>query len=283
MVRPLLWPGGVHQASITAVTATTARAAFCGRVSTDFLARLFLARPLRAFAWLLRTVPLLLRLLLRVGDWLERGVGAYIPLRTAYIDDAFNAAVAAGIDQIVILGAGYDSRALRFAHRRLRFFEVDHPATQARKQAALVRQRLHSTAILVPVDFAADDLHTALLERGFDSSRPALFIWEGVTMFLRPAAVRETLGSVRSLAARGSRMVVDFNYPKADTLGCSAARALGEPCRFSVEPEDAAALLDMDVVEIAGADVLRRRYLIGTPFARRHSAQPSFLVTASLR
>jgi methyltransferase (TIGR00027 family) len=225
-------------------------------------------------------VPLLLWFALRIGDRLERGVGAYIPLRTAYIDDEVTRAARADLTQIVILGAGYDSRPWRLAHRRLRFFEVDHPATQRHKRAAITRIGLHARSTLVPVDFGTDDLSARLCASGFDRTRPTLFIWEGVTMFLPPAAVRETLVSIRSLAAPGSRMVADFNYPKADTLGCSAARALGEPCRFSLEPEDATALLGMHVVEVAGADVLRRRYLIGTRFARRHRAQPSFLVTA---
>ncbi|MEO6773708.1 MAG: class I SAM-dependent methyltransferase [Kofleriaceae bacterium] len=268
--------------SLTALTATTARAAWYGRLANDSFAWRFLGRGLRAIAWLLRHVPLLLALAVRIGDWIERGVGAYIGLRTAYIDDAVEAAAASGISQIVILGAGYDSRAWRLAHPGVRYFEIDHPATQARKQARLAQLALPAQAVMIPVDFAVDDLASALVAGGFDRDRPALFVWEGVSMFLSPAAVRATVAAVRGLACGGSRFVADFNYPKRDTVGCAAARALGEACRFSLAPAMAAAFLELEVTELAGAELLRERYLQGSRFARRHRTQPSFLVTASV-
>ena len=277
--------------SLTAITATTARAAWEGRIAHDQLARRFLGRGLRALVWLLRHVPFLLALALRIGDWIERGVATYIGLRTAYIDDAVVRAADEGIAQIVILGAGYDSRAWRLARPALRFFEIDHPATQARKRARLARLELPARAAMVAVDFAVDPLGPALVAAGFDPARPALFVWEGVSMFLSPAAVRTTTAAVRALAAPGSRIVADFNYPKPDTMGCTAARMLGEACRFSLSPATAAEFLELDaegrrgdiaVTELAGAELLRERYLRGTRFARRHRAQPSFLVTASV-
>lgn len=276
----------MRAASLTAVTATTARAAFCGRVSADHLASGFLSRPLRLLVWLLRSVPGLLRAAVRVGDRFEPGVVSYIPCRTAYVDDAVAGAAGLGIEQVVILGAGYDSRAARLARPRLRFFEVDHPVTQAAKRAAMLRTRLDPTAVpvMVAVDFAADDLEARLREAGFRADRPALFVWEGVTMFLRRPAVESTLAAIARLAAPGSRLVADFNYPRKGTLGCRAAKGLGEPCRFAIAPDQAAVLLGahgLTVVDVAGAEALRRRYLEATGFERRHRAQPSYLVTAA--
>jgi len=272
----------VDRPSVTALTATTARAAWYGRLANDKLARRFLGLGLRAIAWLLCHVPLLLALAVRIGDWIERGVGAYIGLRTAYIDDAVDAAAASGIAQIVILGAGYDSRAWRLARPGVRFFEIDHPVTQARKQARLAQLSLPARAAMIPVDFAFDALAPALVAGGFDPGRPALFVWEGVSMFLAPAAVRSTVAAVRALACRGSQLVADFNYPKPDTVGCAAARVLGEACRFSLAPSMAAGFLELEITELADAELLRDRYLRGNGFARRHRTQPSFIVTASV-
>jgi methyltransferase (TIGR00027 family) len=238
---------------------------------------------LRAAAWLVRFTPLLW-LARWLIDRLERGVFVYIPCRTAYVDRAVREARAAGIDQVVVLGAGYDSRAWRLAGGGVRFYELDHPHTQRRKRALLDRVAGEPPA-MAPVDFESDDLAAALSAVGFDRGRPALLIWEGVTMFLSPRAVRATLAELRDLAAPGSRLVCDFNYPRPRTLGCSAAGALGEPCRFAADPGDATAQLDaagFAAIDTAGPDQLRDRFLDGR-LRRRHTRQPSFLMTAELR
>lgn len=274
----------MRRASRTATTAAFARAALTGRVCDDPLARRFLPAWLRAAAWLLRFAPPLLWLARWLIDRFERGVFLYIPCRTAYVDRAVREARDAGIDQVVVLGAGYDSRAWRLAADGARFFELDHPRTQQRKRALLDRVGGEAPA-MAPVDFESDDLAAALGAVGFDRDRPALLIWEGVTMFLTPRAVRDTLGDLRELAAPGSRLVLDFNYPSRKTLGCSAAGALGEPCRFSAGPGDAGALLrgaSFEPIDSAGPEQLRARFLDGG-LARRHTRQPSFLVTAERR
>jgi methyltransferase (TIGR00027 family) len=273
----------MRRASRTATTAAFARAALSGRVCDDPLARRFLPAWLRALAWLVRFAPLLW-LARWLIDRLERGVFIYIPCRTAYIDRAVREARDAGIDQVVVLGAGYDSRAWRLAGDGVRFYELDHPHTQQRKRALLDRVGGVPPA-MAPVDFESDDLGAALGAVGFDRSRPALWIWEGVTMFLSPRAVRETLGELRELAAPESRLVVDFNIPRPRTLGCTAAGALGEPCRFAADPDKAAAQLGaagFTAVDTAGPGELRDRFLSGR-IARRHTRQPSFLMTAELR
>lgn len=277
----------MRRASRTATTAAFARAVLTGRVCDDPLARRFLPAWLRAVAWLVRFAPLLW-LARALIDRLERGVFIYIPCRTAYVDRAVREALAAGIDQVVVLGAGYDSRAWRLGGDGVRFFELDHPVTQRRKRALLWRSlgRAGGDApAMAPVDFESDDLGAALSAVGFYRTRPALVIWEGVTMFLSPRAVRETLAVLRDLVAPGSRLVLDFNYTRPRTLGCSAAGALGEPCRFSTDPEAAARQLRVAgfaPLDTAGPDQLRDRFLDGD-LARRHTRQPSFLMTAERR
>jgi methyltransferase (TIGR00027 family) len=140
-------------------------------------------------------------------------------LRTRFIDDAMKRAVESGARQIVILGAGFDSRAYRFRElfKNCRIIEVDAKNTQEYK-----RRRIESVAGQAPpnlsyvsVDFAADDLGDALLKAGFREGEKCFFIWEGVCMYIPEASVRQTLRTLRSLSASGSTLVLDY----ANSLG----------------------------------------------------------------
>jgi methyltransferase (TIGR00027 family) len=170
---------------------------------------------------------------------------AYMQVRTRAIDDEL---LAFPGDQIVILGAGYDCRAHRFA-RELRgaaVFEVDHPATQARKRASLADAV--GRVEYVPWDFetrALDELPAELTERGLDPARPTLTIWEGVTMYLSEPAIEATFAAVRRLGGAGSRLVFTYYERAALDHPRPAARALraflagvGEPFRFGWDPAE---------------------------------------------
>jgi methyltransferase (TIGR00027 family) len=112
--------------------------------------------------------------------------------------------------QVVILGAGFDASALQHADSGARFFEVDHPATQAEKRAILAAQPgLGAHIVFVPVDFAKDDLAGTLLAAGFDAARPALVSWLGVTMYLEQRVTVETLATLRRVLAHGSLVLFD--------------------------------------------------------------------------
>ncbi|MEZ4268485.1 MAG: SAM-dependent methyltransferase [Myxococcota bacterium] len=122
----------------------------------------------------------------------------WIALRTRVLDDGLAGLLDGGVDQVVLLGAGYDTRAARMARRGLRFFEVDHPATQAGKLARLAGLTGYpeGAATHVACDFEHDDFNEVLARAGFDAERPAAVIWEGVTPYLPEDAVRQTLARV---------------------------------------------------------------------------------------
>jgi methyltransferase (TIGR00027 family) len=131
--------------------------------------------------------------------------------RTRYFDAKMKQALDDGCTQVVILGAGYDTRALRLARNGVRFFEVDHPATQADKRARLASLGLPIEVTFVAVDFTRDALAERLQGAGFTCPQRTFFLWEGVTMYLDETEVRTTLRMIRSIAAPQSLLSFDVN------------------------------------------------------------------------
>lgn len=138
----------------------------------------------------------------------------WVAVRTAILDrlvERFTTGEGAA-KQVVVLGAGFDTRAARLARSGLSFFEVDHPSTQAEKASRLSRLEGYpiDAAKKAPCDFERDDFLSALTSAGLDTSAPALFLWEGVTPYLPEAAVRATLRRI----AEGThpRSIVIFDH-----------------------------------------------------------------------
>ena len=169
----------------------------------------------------------------------------YMQLRTRFIDDALRAFAADGGRQVILLGAGYDSRALRLRAELpdLRFFEVDHPATAAVKRA-LLPELAQTSVRFVTWDFLNQPmagLPDALGVQGHDRSRPTLTVWEGVTMYLYLPAIEATVAAVAAYSSAGSPLVFTY-FDRERQLGRAPslrARALsrlvasvGEPLRF---------------------------------------------------
>jgi methyltransferase (TIGR00027 family) len=139
-------------------------------------------------------------------NWGRNSAFTYVAARTRFYDDAVTRAIEEGITQVVVIAAGYDSRAWRLARPGVRFFEVDHPATQTDK-----RQRApEGGPTFVPVDFAVDSLRTRLTESGFTPEAPTIFTLEGLTVYLTEQQVRDLLQSLRELSAPASRIAVNF-------------------------------------------------------------------------
>jgi methyltransferase (TIGR00027 family) len=133
--------------------------------------------------------------------WLRPGIAA----RTRFVDEQVEAAIAAGLRQIVTCGAGYDDRALRFRTAGVRFFELDHPATQDDKARRLRAMGARRPGVrLVAADFVTDDVGHVLERFGHDGGRPSLFICEGLLVYLDRPTCRRLLAALAARAPAGS-------------------------------------------------------------------------------
>lgn len=187
---------------------------------------------------------------LRQLGWLaSMGMLDLIPVRTRVIDQAWKAAQARGVAQLVILGAGLDGRAWRLPQlEACTVFEVDHPATQTYKRRRVDGLgHLAQDVRFVGVDFVRDDLPTKLQAAGLCADVPTFFIWEGVTPYLTRSAQAQTLAGMAAVAAPGSGLVVTYTPPSPRRAGFAVLSRcvgwLGEPFVGLMEPHQLAALL----------------------------------------
>jgi methyltransferase (TIGR00027 family) len=152
------------------------------------------------------------RLFITVTERRIHGGWANFLCRKRYIDDQLVSAIARSIDAVVILGAGYDTRAYRLPELAgIPVCEVDLPGNIARKAAAVRRcfGRVPSSVRLLAVDFETDDLGERLRREGFGSDKRIFYVWEGVTPYLTESAVRKTMDDLAD-AAPGSGLVFTF-------------------------------------------------------------------------
>jgi methyltransferase (TIGR00027 family) len=183
----------------------------------------------------------------------DREMRAFMVARSRYAEDMLARAVASGVRQYVILGAGLDTFAYRNPFADVRVFEVDHPATQAWKRERLSAGRIPIPEQLtfVPVDFESRTLEEGLRAAEFQWEQPVFFCWLGVTYYLTLEAFQNTLGFV---AARppGSGLALDYIIAR-ERMKEGARRAhedvsekvasMGEPFTISFTPEQMAAQL----------------------------------------
>lgn len=164
-------------------------------------------------------------------------------LRTAFIDAEVKASSA---PQVVVLGAGFDTRAARLSAPGVRFFEVDHPDTQAEKLARLGALDGYpiDAARFVSCDFEREDFLDRLVASGFEASTSALVVWEGVTPYLTEGAVRSSLrriatgmhpSSVVVFDHLGKKIVSGDVADKRDLASREFVGALGEPLRWGCD------------------------------------------------
>lgn len=191
---------------------------------------------------------------------------AYMQVRTRVIDDIVRAFVAGGGRQLVLLGAGYDCRALRLDLDDTHVFEIDHPATQGHKKHVLERLDVTSPSTYVTWDFETmptDDLPEALASAGHDPARPSLTIWEGVTMYLSEPAIDASLRAIRAWSAPGSQLAMSYfarsriAKPSWTTRAIAAVVArVGEPWRWGWVPDELPAYLEARGLELVDDIVL---------------------------
>jgi len=186
-----------------------------------------------------------------MSEYYERlfpGLGNSIRARVRYFDDFVKNSLYEGFEQLVILGAGYDTRAYRIEglKGKVRVFEVDHPDTQSIKIEKIKKifGTLPDHVIYVPVDFETDNFGERLIAQGYDSSQKTLFLMEGLIMYIPPEAVDKTLSFIVKNSGKGSAILFDY-YPESLVDGSCELEAgknihnylvqTGEPLKFGIK------------------------------------------------
>ena len=192
--------------------------------------------------------PFLSKLIVQCGlyDRLSPGAMSFVIGRERYIDDYLVAGLRDGLDQVVLLGAGFDTRAYRIPGiEKTRVFEIDQAATQELKLKRLKKiiDPLPNHVTFVPVDFNTQTLCDSLLANGYKERDKTLFIWQGVTYFLSAQGVDATLAFIANHSGKGSSVIFDYFYNEAlnDTTRIDlrmmrrAARLTGEEYLFGID------------------------------------------------
>ncbi len=182
-------------------------------------------------------------------DRLVPGLDNSVIARVRYFDDLISRSIDEGLEQLVILGAGYDSRPYRIdGLKKIKTFEVDHPATQAMKIEKIKKifGLLPDHVVYVPADLATDDLGQKLLENGYDRSLKTIFIMEGLLMYLTPETVDEILSFIVENSEKESAILFDY-YPQSVVDGSCELEVgknihnqlmqLGEPLKFGIDDD----------------------------------------------
>lgn len=252
------------------------------RLAYDPYGVAFLTGPVRTLSELLLARPLLFSTLMARSRSMRSFIW-WMQLRTRALDDILLEFIASGGRQVLLLGAGYDCRAVRFAHllREANVFEVDHPNTQRHKRSIVAEAELNSPSRYIAWDFERDGLSglgPRLSQEGLSRSHRILTIWEGVTMYLSESTIASTFDLVGRLGASGSWLA--FNYldrralerPDGEQkLTQRLASRVGEPHRFGWEPRDLPSWLSahsyVRMWDHSDHDLARRHL---TPIAAEH-------------
>jgi len=237
----------------------------------DYLAEIFLKeeqkRPLKdpaIRAWVMKN---------RIAP----GAYEFMIARTAFFDGIVEQALKENIEQVVVLGAGYDSRPYRFAGfiRDTKIFELDAKPTQDRKRECLQQAEISISEKIsfVPINFVTDNLRERLMETDYSPERKALFIWEGVTYYLSSEVVDNMLTFVRSNSPSGSSISFDYASLSGEALNEDGAKELrkhmqarysNEPTKFGIQAGKIEAFLaerGFEVVEHLTAAEMNEKYL----------------------
>ncbi len=208
------------------------------------------------------------------------GLNAYVTARTAFFDQLFTDALIENIPQIIILGAGYDSRPYRYVelNTNTHIFELDIPITQSNKKKCLKKAgiKIPEQVTFVPIDLNQVTLAFALGSSGFQNSKKTLFLWEGASYYLDPESVEKIINFFSSLTHKGNLLALDYmisiNDENADEF--YGARAFfqsmreehsDEALRFSINEEEIIAYLDqrgLNLVEHMDPEEIEKRYLM---------------------
>ncbi len=201
----------------------------------------------------------------------------YIIARTAYFDKIVEQAFRDNIPQIIILGAGYDSRPYRFKDliKDTRIFELDIHTTQQQKIQLLLQKNIPipDQLTFVPINFNMETLGDALYKANYYKDQKNLFIWEGVTPYLSLKAIDDTLHFIKTISASGSTLCFDYTTRWSEMMNAYGVRKLfethmanysGEVARFSLERGKIESFLSdrgYKIIEHLTAEDMERKYL----------------------
>jgi methyltransferase (TIGR00027 family) len=239
-----------NRASKTALMAAIHR--FLAHKENDFqgpddMARIFLPRKVRfflSFKFIRESIKKKMRKFVP-------GTYEYVTGRTNFCDEQFKLSVEEDWPQIVLLGAGYDTRFLRFQSRikNTKVFELDEATIQSEKKRLLEKAGIKVPAnhVFVAVNFNTDKLEEVLNESGYESLKRTLFLWEGVSMYLEQSSVEQMLTFISGKSAKGSRIVFDY-FDKEILEGNSQlygakeiaaeVKKSNEPFQFGIDPNE---------------------------------------------
>jgi methyltransferase (TIGR00027 family) len=181
----------------------------------------------------------------------SESMARYLRGRTSFFDRVVVGALDHGVCQVVVAGAGYDARALRYAKPGVRWFEVDHPDTQRDKRARLERLRIAAPHVtFLARDLRDAGLAAALVASGYQPDAAALVVCEGVVVYLDKPVLEALLGELRAVAAAGTRLALSLAVSPASPERSArrerftaAVAALGEPARSLLSADGAGELL----------------------------------------
>jgi methyltransferase (TIGR00027 family) len=214
----------------------------------------------------------------------------YLQARTAFFDHFVVDSIARGVHQMVVVGAGYDGRSLRYAEPDVRWFELDHPDTQADKRARLARLGIDpGRTEFVAADFAIDDVATLLCGAGQDITNATAYVCEGVSAYLTPPVLSSLLGALSQSAPPDSELAIELALvPRSLSDGLRRSRLqarvanVGEPLRSAIAVEQLDALFATTgwrvsrALDPAGVEVERSRrsaaFVVAVPARRSRAA-----------
>ena len=202
--------------------------------------------------------------------------GMNVRIRTRYLDDRLDEQLARGCRQVVILGAGLDTRAVRKQSPGVVYFEIDDASTLNFKQSRLAESGIDTPINFIPGDYVVDGVLPLLEANGFKRELPAFFIWEGNTMYLTRDAVMKVLAELRE---RVRAFSLSFDYMSEEVIAYATGdrgttefverfAAMGAPWHFGLNDLDALAEEpDLTVVDAVTVADLHRAYRPGRPLA----------------
>ncbi len=235
------------------------------------------SRELMPSSWKISLLPGIRHAIVTFTEQFAPGIMGSLYCRTRYIDDALRNALRKGLDQVVILGAGFDARAYRLPGiEQTHVFELDFPKMQRLKQTFVAKRfgQLPAHVTFVPIDFDHQDLDEVMTTAGFRQGLKTFFIWEAVTQYLTADAVDRTFRYIAGAAAAGSKIVFTYieqgiidgtaRSTPEQMLVSAASQAETPSWIFGFVPSRLAEYLSQRGLELAaevGAPEFQARYL----------------------